>query len=290
MLWGATFPMVKRALSDAPPLLFNLLRMSLAAAILAAFHRRRLGRLGWRRAAAGASAGLLLGAGYQLQTAGLAFTSPTRSAFLTGLTVLFVPLLGAAPTLLGLPGHRLRTPNLIAALLALAGIALLTPASGGAARGVLSAVNRGDLLSLLCAVAFALHLLALSRIAPGADARALATVQVAAAAALMLLTLPLGGAVTLRPSPWLLGTLLVTALLATAAAFTVQTWVQQQLPAAHVALLLTLEPVFALLTSVLFFGERLSGRALLGAGLILAGIATAEWLGSTPTVTRGPAT
>ena len=289
MLWGATFPLVKSALSDASPLLFNLLRMSLAAAALAVLNHRRLRSLGPRRTLMGAAAGLLLGAGYQLQTAGLALTSATRSAFLTGLMVLFVPLIEAANVLPGIPRQRLGGAKLTGALLAFAGVTLLTFVSGGPAPKLFSAANLGDLLSLLCALAFALHLLALSRIAPGADAGALATVQVGSAAVLMLLTLPLGGPATLHLNIRLAATLLVTALLATAAAFTVQTWVQQLLPATHAALILTLEPVFALLTSILFFGEHLSGHALLGAGLILSGILLAEWLSPAQGMTHGPA-
>jgi drug/metabolite transporter (DMT)-like permease len=70
--------------------------------------------------------------------------------------------------------------------------------------------------------------------------------------------------------------LAVTSLLATAAAFTIQSWAQQHLPASHTALIFTLEPVFAWLTALAFFGEQMGSRAMLGAGLILAGILLAE--------------
>jgi drug/metabolite transporter (DMT)-like permease len=103
----------------------------------------------------------------------------------------------------------------------------------------------------------------------------------------MLLTLPLGGSPTLHPTPILWIALAVTAVLATAAAFTIQSWAQQHLPASHTALLFTLEPVFAWLTSLFFFGERLGTRALVGAALILGGILLAEFrpgsLNSNPT-------
>jgi len=92
----------------------------------------------------------------------------------------------------------------------------------------------------------------------------------------LLVTLPLGGRPTFHSSAMLWIALAVTAVLATAAAFTIQSWAQQHLPASHTALIFTLEPVFAWLTYLLFFGEQLGRRAMLGAGLILAGILLAE--------------
>jgi drug/metabolite transporter (DMT)-like permease len=134
----------------------------------------------------------------------------------------------------------------------------------------------GEWLSLLCAIAFAAHLLLLSRAAPKVSARRLGTLQIGFAALVMLVTLPLGGAMHWQSAPMLWIALGVTALLATAAAFTIQSWAQQHLPASQSALIFTLEPVFAWLTSLLFFRERLGPRAMLGAGLILAGILFAE--------------
>src|ERR1700753_3316692 len=117
----------------------------------------------------------------------------------------------------------------------------------------------------------------LSRAAPVVNARKLGTLQIGFAALAMLITLPLGGVVRFEASSaelWI--ALGLTAVLGTAAAFTIQSWAQQHLPASHTALIFTLEPVFAWLTSLLFFGERLGPRALSGAGLILAGILFAE--------------
>ena len=104
----------------------------------------------------------------------------------------------------------------------------------------------------------------------------LGTLQIAFAAAVMLLLLPLGGRPKLHWSPTLLIALAVTAVLATAAAFTIQSWVQGHLPASHTALIFTLEPVFAWLTSLFLFHEHLGSRALFGAVLILLGIVLAE--------------
>jgi drug/metabolite transporter (DMT)-like permease len=100
--------------------------------------------------------------------------------------------------------------------------------------------------------------------------------------------LPLGGSIYLSMTPRLIIALAVTGLLATAAAFTIQSWAQQHLPPTHTALLLTLEPVFAWLTSFLFFGERLGSRSVTGAVLILGGILLIELFSSTQPISEHP--
>jgi drug/metabolite transporter (DMT)-like permease len=275
LVWGTTFTLVKSALAHTTPLLFNLLRMTLAFLALAAVNAPTLLGITRRELRLGALTGLFLALGYQFQTTGLALTTPAKSAFLTGLVVVIVPLLSAIPGVAPAGTLRPTLDTWIGALLAFAGLLLLTtpPGSGTA---IFSGLGLGELLSLGCAVAFAAHLLMLARAAPLISARRLGTLQIGFAALVMLLTLPLGGRPTLHAAPILWIALGVTALLATAAAFTIQSWAQQHLPASHTALLFTLEPVFAWLTALLFFGERLGIRAMLGAGLILAGILLAE--------------
>jgi drug/metabolite transporter (DMT)-like permease len=158
------------------------------------------------------------------------------------------------------------------AIVALVGIVLLT----GGGWPPLAGLGRGEWLTLAGAVAYALHLLTLSRAAGVISPRALGSLQIMVAAAVMLFFLPLEGAHRLHLSALVVFALLVTSLLATAAAFTIQSWAQQHLQPSHTALILALEPVFAALFSLLFLGERMGGRALAGAGLILAGILLAE--------------
>jgi drug/metabolite transporter (DMT)-like permease len=276
LVWGTTFSLVKAALADTTPLLFNLLRMTLAFLVLAAVNLRSLNKISRQELALGAAAGLFLALGYQFQTAGLAHTTSAKAAFITGLVVVLVPLLSAVPGVsaeAATPGLTLDT--LAGAALAFAGLVLLTtPPHAGVA--LFSGLGFGEVLCLACALAFAAHLLMLARAAPRFSARTLGTLQIGFAALVMLVTLPLGGRAFLRPTPVLWLALGVTAVLATAAAFTIQSWAQQHLPATHTALILTLEPVFAWLTGLLFLGERLSPRALSGAGLILGGILLAE--------------
>ncbi len=286
-VWGSTFALVKDALHDASPLLFNLLRMIVASAALVLVNRRVLHSLAPATIRAGLIAGLLLGTGYQLQTAGLARTSATNSAFLTGLVVVLVPCLSILPFLRSPRVPLPRWPAAAGALLAFAGLFLMTTPAGTALRSLFGALHLGDLLSLGCALAFAAHLLALSHFSAQAAA-VLATLQVVFATGLMALTLPLGGPVILHPSLRLALALLITGLLATAVAFTIQSWAQQHLSAGNVALIFTLEPVFALLVSTLLLSERLSARSLEGAGLILAGILLTELAGSRTVIPLEP--
>ena len=281
LVWGTTFSLVKSALADVSPLLFNLLRMALAFAILLAANHRTLRGLTRRDLRFGAAAGLFLGLGYQFQTVGLDHTTAAKCAFLTGLVVVFVPLLSMLP---GLSANAFQKPTLhvyAGALLAFAGLVLLTTPSGSS-RALLSGLGLGEGLCLLCAIAFAAHLLTLARATSAGGeasllaARRLGTLQIGFAALAMLLTLPLGGAPHFHSAGIVWIALGVTALLATAAAFTIQSWAQQRIPASHTALIFTLEPVFAWLTSLLFFGETLGRRGLLGAALILAGILLSE--------------
>ncbi len=283
MVWGATFVLVKDALADVSPLLFNLLRMTLAFGVLAVVHRREMRQLSRRALVSGLIVGVLLAAGYQLQTSGLARTTPAKSAFITGLIVVFVPLLMVVPALRPPDSAAPRWTAAVGALLAFVGLFLLTTPAGTHLGEVFATVGAGDWLTLGCALAFAGHLLALSRYSPGLPVAQLATVQIGAAALVMLVTLPLGGMPHLTVTPRLIVALVITSVLATAVAFTIQSWSQQHLPATHTALILALEPVFAWLTALLFLNETLGRRSLAGAALILAGIAVTELTAQTGT-------
>lgn len=282
-VWGATFVVVKDALADASPLAFNLVRMTLAFVALAVVYRRHWRRIGRRELAAGSVIGFFLAMGYQFQTAGLARTTPSKSALITGMVVVLVPLFSAVKALRP-RGARVPGWNAFAgATLGFAGILLLTvPMVQGSVRFDFTSVNLGDVLSLGCAIGFAFHCLALGHLSPRFDFQQLALLQIGFCAVFMAASTPLLEHPFLHWTMRLSVALLVAALLATAAAFSIQSWVQSVLPATHTALILTLEPVFAVLTAVLFYGERLSLRTLSGAVLILSGIALTELVTTTP--------
>ncbi|WP_236656981.1 DMT family transporter [Acidisarcina polymorpha] len=278
VVWGGSFVLVKDALSDISPLLFNLIRMALASVCLIVIYRRHLPALSAQTLAGGAVAGFFLALGYQFQTSGLALTTPSKSAFLTGLTVVLVPLLSVMPAVRA-PGSLRPGWNAYAgAAVALLGITLLT------APGVLSraggwrmaGINRGDLLTLGCALSFAFHLLTLAHLAKRIHFEQLALLQIGFCTLFMGISLPLLEHPRIYLTLRLLVALLVSAVLSTAAAFTIQSWAQQHLAASHTALILAGEPVFAWITSLLFLHEGLGQSQALGALLILAGIGLTE--------------
>lgn len=255
-VWGWTFVLVKDAIAAYPTVPFLALRFALAAAVLAAVVRRPPGR---RELVAGGAVGLALAAGYLVQTLGLQFTSPGTAGLITGLFVVFTPLLQR------FTGAPLRPVTVAAVVLALAGTALL---SGG-----LAGLGLGDLLVLGCAVAFALHIVLLGRWAPDLSAPALTMVQLFTCAVVF----GLGGAFQFRwPSPSVWFAIAVTGLLASALAFLIQTWAQSHLQPTQIALILTTEPAWALLFAVLLAGQRLTLYSALGASLVLLAIVAHE--------------
>lgn len=275
-VWGSTFVLVKNALADISPLLFNLMRMVLAALCLAVIYRRHIGHIDRHALFFGAVTGLLLTVGYQFQTAGLRLTTPSKSAFLTGMMVIFVPLLITIPWLRPTSTRAPRWNAYLGALLAFAGIVFLTtPAHAGFN---FRSINTGDLLTLACALGFACHVLALAHFSPRMRFEQLALLQVSFAAVFMAISLPIFERPYVHWSARVVIALVVAAVLATAVAFTVQSWAQQILPATHTAVLLTMEPVFAWLTSWIVLGEGLGLRSGAGALLILAGIGLTELL------------
>ena len=279
-VWGSTFVIVKGALADATPAAFNLVRMTLAFAVLAVvYHQYWRGLRRWQLAA-GAMVGLCLAAGYQFQTIGLVRTTPSKSAFITGLVVVLVPLMSSIPGLRP-PGARLPRWNaFLGAALAFGGILLLTapPAAGGAFSLIpdLTSINLGDVLTFGCSISFAFHCIALGHASPRIAYQPLALLQVGFCAVFMALSLPAIEHPHILWTPRLLIALAIAAVLATAAAFSIQSWAQSILPSTHTALILTLEPVFAWITSFIFMGERLGVVPACGAALILSGIALTE--------------
>ena len=279
LVWGATFTLVKSALRDASPLLFNLLRFALATLALVIVNRRHVRTLSGRHLRQAALAGLFLALGYELQTLGLTQIDPAKSAFITGLVVIFVPALMLVPSFRPPGSARPHAAAAVGAVFAFFGLILITTPANVELQRTLASVSRGDVLTLFGALAFAAHVLALSRAAQAIPSGPLATLQIGFAALVMLTMLPLQPEhVTFTPR--LMLTLGVCSLFATAAAFTIQSFAQRVLPPTHTVVLLTLEPVFAWITSLLVLQEGLDRRFLLGALLILIGIAVVEAFGT----------
>lgn len=260
--WGSTFVLVKDAVARMPVMDFLTLRFGLAAAVMLVLRPRataRLGSSGWR---AGALLGLALGAGYVAQTAGLQYTTATVSGFITGMFVVFTPVVAAVV---------LRRPAGPAAWvgvgLATVGLAVLS------LRGF--ALGFGETLTLLCALLFAVHIVGLGEWAPRHDSYALAVVQLATVAlACALIAAP--GGLTAPPDLTAWMAVLVTAVFATAVAFVAQTWAQARLSATRAAVVMTMEPVFAGIFGVLVGGDELGARTMIGAALVLTAMYVVE--------------
>ena len=274
IIWGITFVVVGRALADVGVFPFLAARFGLAALVMAVVSQQDLRQLSKAQIARGAGIGAFMFAGYVFQTAGLAYTTPSKAAFVTGFSVVLVPVLAAI-------AWRLHTNAWVCtgALAALLGLYYLTvPAQGFAA------LNFGDALELLCAVMFAFHILFIGRYGSGFSPRALSFLQIATTGALSLAALPLLAATRRSSVRFHLNVSLAvaigaTAVLATVFAFSLQIWAQRHTTATNTALLLALEPIFATITSFFAFGERLGARTFLGGALILAGIALVELKG-----------
>lgn len=254
-LFGATFVIVKSAIESIGPISFVAWRFVLGAAILLLIGVPR-GRSIWRD---GSIAGVALFAGYALQTGGLALTSASNSALITGLFVVVTPFLAAA-------FHRYRPSpwSVGAAVVAFLGLFLVTGADGLRLGG-------GDLLTLGCAFAFAVHVVALSIFAPKHPVIPFTAVQLAVVAVGSIpLAMVLDGFAWPDRSVW--PAILITGIAVSVGAYVLQAWAQTVVGAATAAVVLAAEPAFGVATAWVVLGESLDPAGWLGAGMILAAI------------------
>jgi len=261
LVWGATFVSVKEAIKHIEPFYFLAIRFAIATIIMLAVVRLTLPAL-----IKGILIGLFLFAGYAFQTFGLKYTTASNAGFITGLTVVLVPVFYTLLTK--------KTPGMISMfgiLCAAAGLGLLTINES-------LQFNYGDILVLFCAVSYALHILVVGKFSPDNDSFILATVQIATVAlasfiaAIFKEATPTMG--SFNTQVW--NAILITAVFATALAFFLQTWTQKYTSPSHTAVIFTMEPVFAALFAYLIGGETFTPRQGLGAAAILTGMLASE--------------
>jgi len=270
LIWGSTFVVVKGALDNISTFYFLATRFWMATIVMGALFLPAFRRAGRDAVLHGLRGGFITGVflwtGYALQTFGLKYTSAGNSGFITGLYIVLVPVFSAA-VYRKWPKSR----ELIGVFTATTGMAFITLPSSGAH----VAINRGDLLTVGCAVAFAFHMIVLGHYAKRESYEAVALGQVLATAVLSTASLSLEPPrANWKPSVVL--ALLLTSIFATALAFWVQTWGQKYTTATRAALIFALEPVFALVAAVSIGGETVSVYAVLGGALILAAILLVE--------------
>ena len=254
-VFGATFVVIKAAVEQVPPLTFVAWRFLIGALALALFAIPRGKGIWWH----GTIAGVALFSGYAFQTAGLTETSASNSALITGLYVVITPFLASlfarrAPSWWSVGG----------AALSFGGLILLTGTDG-------LSFERGDLLTLACAISFAFHIVALSRLARYHPVVPFTAVQLAVTSGLAFpAALLFEGPVLPPPSVW--GALLLTGLGASAGCFVLQIWAQTVVGATTAAVVLAAEPAFAVATAWVVLEERLTLAGWTGAALILVAI------------------
>ena len=270
VFWGTTFTLVKGALEVSSTGVFLAARFATAAAVLGAvalWRRDPVGPGFWRH---GLLLGLAMLGGFVFQTLGLAYTTPARSGFITGLSVLVVPFI-ARYTL----GRRVRASAWAGVALAVVGMALLTrPFDGGA---VSASVRLGDLLTAACALAYALQITWMSEWSGKHPLVPFTLLQVSVVLAGALLMVPVEGArFDAARWPQFAGVVAFTGVAMTAGAFFVMNWAQRHTTAVRAALIYSLEPVAAALFSWWAIGEQLGAGGWTGGGLVVLGVVAGE--------------
>ena len=270
LIWGSAFVAQRAGMAHMGPLLFNGIRFALGALVLLPWVLRRPARTAAGRRSlrsdllqGGALAGLVLFLAATLQQVGLVYTTAGKAGFITGLYVIIVPLLGLCW------GHRPRWGGWAGAGLAATGLYLLS------VTGRLDFAP-GDLWVLAGAFFWAVHMLVLGRLSPRMEPARLACTQFAVCAAFSLLAGTLFETITLPAIRGAALPILYGGLVSVGVAYTLQVVAQRHAPPIHAAVILSLEAVFAALAGWVLLGELLSLRALVGCGLMFAGMILAH--------------
>ncbi len=264
VVWGLTFSLIKKSLDEVSPFVFMFYRFALAFLFMAAVSVNRLRRMTRRTAAAGLLLGVFLYGAYSLQTIGLEYTSAGNAGFITGLFVVFVPILSAL-FLRKRPGLR----SAFSIVLATTGLALLSLQPG-------MGINLGDALVLGCAFVYSLHIMYMDRFVQHHDLVLLTLVQMGVVTVLHAVSglvfedfvFPTGGFV------WM--SIAVCGILASAVAFFVQAWAQRVISPVRTSMVLIMEPVFSVLFGIVLLEESLSWRGWLGCAIMLAAMFITE--------------
>lgn len=276
-VWGTTFIVVQNTLAKLPPLSFNAWRFLTAAILLLLWQvflskkkKDNVKLFSNQLVVTGFILGIFLFIGYICQTIGLLYTSASNAAFITGLSVVLVPIFSAL-----LLRKRPPIQAIIGIILATCGLFFLTT------KGSFS-LNRGDLIVFICAVAFALQIVFTEKYTLQFSSLPLTVIQLGTVAILSFIFSGIIDGAKLFDwqtllMPDVIIVILFMGLVATAAAFLLQTILQKETPATHVGIIYIMEPVFAALTSLAFQHMVLGFSELCGCLLILAGMLLAEW-------------
>jgi len=264
IIWGTTFPLLRTSLRVLDAYDIVALRFTIAAVLIAAIYWKRFRHLNRTAVWDGAVTGLFMGAGYLTQAIGLTTISSPRSAFITGTAVIFVPFIDRFVSRLGATfGESLAVALTFVGLLFFYADANLK-------------LKAGDLWTLLGALMFASQVVTTNVAARRSDPFVVSALQSAAAAMVAwAFIIPRGGlSVPLSAIPW--DRILYFGVVATAFILVLQTWALGKTKPVRAGVIYSLEPVFAAVFAMAFFGEGMSSREVLGSAAILLGVLVAE--------------
>jgi drug/metabolite transporter (DMT)-like permease len=264
IIWGLSFTVMKSILGkEISLLLFLFTRFVLASLIIYPFCRPKLRTLGKSGLIAGLILGILEAIGFATQSAGILFTTASKSAFITGLSAVTIPFYHFF--------HKKKLPEpivIVALVFAALGLFLLTgPAGGG--------FNIGDFLTLICALTFGAQIYYMGQVTSKYDTLALTFVELTTTAVLAGLILPLEH-IEFHPSPMGLLAIAFMIIFATAVGLGVQTWAQKRTSAVRAGLMYTAEPVFAFIFAALLLGERFNLLQKVGGLTIIVAVLGSE--------------
>ncbi len=258
-VWGTTFVMTKNALADIGPFMFLGIRFITAFILLAIISYKNIKQITRSTLWSGILIGFFLFVGYTFQTAGLQYTSSSNAGFITGLSVVLVPIIYS------IINRRLLGVSIIfTVLLAAAGLYLMSVQPGTFHLG------RGDLLVLVCAFGFAMHIISVDRYSHRHNPVAITAIQILFVGVVCLLIGLIFEPIPHSFPPSVTGAILVTAVFATTMAFLLQNSMQKYSTPTRFAVILTMEPVFAGMAGYLWGGDILTIRIMAGMALILA--------------------
>lgn len=262
--WGSTFFLIHDLLDRVPAIDFLAVRFTIAGVAMLLVAPRAISRLSPETRRHAIVLGALYGVAQILQTIGLAHTPASVSGFITGMYVVCTPLFAAL-----ILRTRITAMTWVAVALATAGLGVLTLDG--------FSIGYGEALTLVAAMFYALHIVALGAWSRPADAIGMAIIQCLVIAAICTVAAAPGGIVVPdRAGDWV--SVLYMALVAGAAALLGQTWAQGHLPPTRAAIIMSMEPVFAAFFAVLLGGDPLTGRMLVGGAMVFTAMLVVELL------------
>ncbi|SCZ09955.1 DMT family transporter [Alkaliphilus peptidifermentans] len=264
IIWGSSFVLSKNALDYLPTFNFLAIRFIIAAILSSIVFYKNMCSIKKDTLKYGVLIGLILFGGYALQTVGLNYTTASKSGFITGFSVVIVPVLSAL--LLKQNPHK---EAVIGVILAIFGLGFLTLNST-------LQLNIGDLYTLIAAVMFALHIITVGKYTVKVDSIAMAIIQIAVVGILSLFVTFTIETPIIPKGFEIWSSILILSILATSGAFIIQNAMQKFTSPTHTALIYTGEPVFSALFAFILLGERLNRQGVLGSILILSGMLISE--------------